>query len=101
MSKPNVLSFVIKQTFFKIIAIGKTDMFEKFANASFDQSSDSTTTALLNRVKINVGKIRGLHSIEVAFLLLTQLPRVQFSAFLKFCFNVTKFSRWHWLEESG
>ena len=79
------------------MAIRKTDMFEKFANASFDHSSDSTTTTLLNRVKINIGKIRRLHSIEVVFLLLTQLPQVQFSAFLKFCFTVTKFSRWHWL----
>ena len=42
---------------------------------------------------------RGLHSAEVAFLLLTQRPQVQFLAFLKIGFNVGEIFRWHWLEE--
>ena len=43
----------------------------------------------------------GLHSTEVAFLLLTQQPQVRFSAFLKIYFDVTEIYQWCWLEKSG
>ena len=42
----------------------------------------------------------GLHSTQVAFLLLTQQPRVQFLAFPKIYFDVAEIYRQYWLEES-
>ena len=43
----------------------------------------------------------GLHSTEVAFLLLTQQPWVWFSAFQKIYFDVAEIYQLPWLEESG
>ena len=43
----------------------------------------------------------GLHSTEVAFLLLAQLRPVRFLAFPKNYFDVTKIYCRRWLEESG
>ena len=45
--------------------------------------------------------IGGLHSSEVAFLLLTQQPQVRFSAFQKIDFDVAEIYCWCWLEEKG
>ena len=53
--------------------------------------------------KISISKeilLRGGCIAEVAFLLLTQQPRVRFSAFLNF-FDVPEIYRRHWLEKSG
>ena len=44
---------------------------------------------------------RGLQSTEVAFLLLTQRPQVQFSVFPKIYLNVAEIYQWRWLEERG
>ena len=44
---------------------------------------------------------KGLHSTEVALLLLTQQPRVQFSTFMKVYFHVAKIYRQRRLEEIG
>ena len=43
----------------------------------------------------------GLHSAEVAFLLLKQRPWVPFLAFLIIYFNFAEVNQWRWLEESG
>ena len=43
----------------------------------------------------------GLRSTEVAFLLLTQRPWDQFSAFLNICIDVAEIYWWRWLDESG
>ena len=43
----------------------------------------------------------GLRSTEVAFLLLTQRPWDQFSAFLNICIDVAEIYWRRWLEESG
>ena len=45
---------------------------------------------------VRLGGGEGLHSTEVAFLLLTQRPRVQFSAF-----PFAEINRRFWIEESG
>ena len=45
--------------------------------------------------------IQGLHCTEEANLLLTQQPRIRFSAFTKIYFDVAEIYRWHQLEESG
>ena len=42
-----------------------------------------------------------MHSTEIAFLLLTQLPWVRFLAFSKIYFHVAEICRQRWLEESG
>ena len=43
----------------------------------------------------------GLHSTEVAFLLLTKQPQVWFLALPKIYFDVAEINRRHWLKESG
>ena len=51
-------------------------------------------------VKKEIVLIGGLHSTEVAFLLLTQRPWVRFSAFPKIHFAVSEIYQWHKLKES-
>ena len=43
----------------------------------------------------------GRHSTDAAFLLLTQWPRVRFSALLKIYFNDAEIYQQRWLEDSG
>ena len=51
-------------------------------------------------VKKEIVLMGGLHSTEVAFLLLTQQPWVRFSAFPKINFAVSEIYQWTRLEES-
>ena len=53
------------------------------------------------RLKEKESRNGGLHSAEVAFLLLTQQPQVWMLAFPKIYFDVAEIYKWKWLEESG
>ena len=48
------------------------------------------------RLLVTNNAFRGLHGT-----LLTQKPRVRFSAFTKIYLDVAEIYRWRWLEESG
>ena len=69
------------------------------------RSEDSSGPGNKKKIYYKMPREGELHSTEVAYLLLTQQPRVQFPAFQKNLrgkmIKVAEVNQRHWLEESG